>query len=87
MVNVIPSKNLMPSTKYATNYEKMSYSSHFLKSRGSIIRINFREYRTEQVTFLSDETFFIHYTLQIKQNIYSICIFRAIVVTQFIVNV
>ena len=37
--------------------------------------------------FLRDETIFIHCLLQIKQNIYSIVIFRAPVVTQFIVKV
>ena len=35
--------------------------------------------------FLRDEMIFMHCSLQIKQNIYSIGIFRAPVVTQFIV--
>ena len=34
----------MPSTKY----EGLSYPTHFLKSRGSVIRNNFLEYRTKQ---------------------------------------
>ena len=38
----------MPSTKC----EGLSYPTHFLKSRGSVIRNNFLEYRTKQATFL-----------------------------------
>ena len=38
----------MPSTKY----EGLSYPTHFLKSRGSVIRNNFLEYRTKQATLL-----------------------------------
>ena len=37
--------------------------------------------------FLLDEMFFMHCSLQIKQSIYSISIFRAPVMTQFINNV
>ena len=37
--------------------------------------------------FLSDEMLFVHCSLQIKQNMYSIGIFRASVVTQSIVKV
>ena len=36
----------MPSTKS----EGLSYPTHFLKSRGSVIRNNFLEYRTKQAT-------------------------------------
>ena len=36
----------MPSTKC----ERLSYPTHFLKSRGSVIRNNFLEYRTKQAT-------------------------------------
>ena len=36
----------MPSTKYAG----LSYPTHFLKSRGSVLRINFLEYRTNKAT-------------------------------------
>ena len=36
----------MPSTKYAG----LSYPTHFLKSRGSVIRNNFLEYRTKKAT-------------------------------------
>ena len=36
----------MPSTKYVG----LSYPTHFLKSRGSVIRNNFLEYRTNKAT-------------------------------------
>ena len=36
---------------------------------------------------MCDEIIFMHYSQQIKQNIYSIGIFRSPVVTQFIVKV
>ena len=36
----------MPSTKYA----ELSYPTHFLKSRGSVTRNNFLEYRTNKAT-------------------------------------
>ena len=39
----------MPSTKC----EGLSYPTHFLKSRGSVIRNNFIEYRTEQATLFA----------------------------------
>ena len=42
----------MPSTKC----EGLSYPTHFLKSRGSVIRNDFLEYRTSQ--FLRDEMIF-----------------------------
>ena len=73
----------MPSTKY----EGLSYPTHFLKSRGSIIRNNFLKFRTKQATFLRDEMIFMHCSLQKKQTICSIGIFRAPRVTQFIVKV
>ena len=37
----------MPST----NCEGLSYPTHFCKSRGSVSRNNFLEYRTKQATF------------------------------------
>ena len=39
----------MPSTKY----EGLSYPTHFLKSRGSVIRNNCLEYRTKQATLFA----------------------------------
>ena len=73
----------MPSTKC----DGLSYPTHFLKSRGSVIKHNFLEYRTKQATLFARRNDFMHCLLQIKQNIYSIGIFRAPVVTQFIVKV
>ena len=73
----------MPSTKY----EGLSYPTHFLKSRGSVIRNIFLNTERNKPHFLRDEMIFMHCSLQIKQNIYSICNFRAPVVTQFIVKV
>ena len=49
MVNAIPREVLMPSTKYAG----LSYPSHFLKSRGSVIRNYFLEYRTNKATYFA----------------------------------
>ena len=46
MVNAIPREVLMPSTKYVG----LSYPTHFLKSRGSVITNNFLEYRTNKAT-------------------------------------
>ena len=72
MVNAIPREVFMSSTRC----EGLSYPTHFLKSRGSVIRNNFLEYRTKQATlFLRDEMNFMHCSLQIKQNIYSIGLF------------
>ena len=39
----------MPSTKC----ERLSYSTHSLKSKGSVIRNNFLEYRTKQVSLFA----------------------------------
>ena len=39
----------MPSTKC----EGLSYPTHFMKSRGSVIRNNFIEYRTKQATLFA----------------------------------
>ena len=65
----------------------LSYPTHFLKSRDSVIRNNFLGSRSKEVILLRDEMNFMHCLLQIKQNIYSIGIFGAPVVTQFIVKV
>ena len=61
---------------FICNVDGLSYPTHFMKSRGSVIRDNFLEYRTKH-----------HCKLQIKQNIYSIDIFPAPVLTQFKVKV
>ena len=73
----------MPSTKC----EGLSYPTHFLKSRGSVIRNTFLNTELNKPHFLRDEMIFMHCSLQIKQKIYSIGVFRAPVVTQFIVKV
>ena len=46
------------------NVMGLSYPIHFLKSRGSVIRNNFLEYRTKQATLLRDEMIFMHCLLQ-----------------------
>ena len=73
----------MPSTKC----EGLSYLTHFFKSRGSVIRNNFLEYRTKQATLFARQNDSMHCSLQIKQTIYSIGIFRDPIVTQCIVKV
>ena len=37
----------------STKCEGLSYPTHFLKSRGSVIRNNFLEYRTKQATLFA----------------------------------
>ena len=44
----------MPSKKC----EGVSYPTHFLKSRGSVIRNNFLEYRTKQATIFARQNDF-----------------------------
>ena len=44
----------MPSTKC----EGLSYPTHFLKSRGSVIRNNFLEYRTKQAKLFAPQNDF-----------------------------
>ena len=79
----------MPLTKYWG----LRYPTHFLKSRGSVIRNKFLKYRTKHVNIFSlyiinsDPVMSLSYQLQIKLNIYSTGIFHAPVVTQFIVKV
>ena len=73
----------MPST----NCEGLSYPTHFLKGRVVLLGIILMNTELNKLHFLRDEMIFMHCSLQIKQNIYSIVIFRAPVVTQFIVKV
>ena len=82
MVNAIPCEVLMPSTEC----EGLNHPTHFLKTRGCVIRNNFLEYNTKQATLFARRNDFMYCSLQIKQNKYSICIFLAPIVTQFIVN-
>ena len=73
----------MPLTKC----KGLSYPTHFLKSRDSVIRNNFLEYKTKPATLFARRNDFYALLLQIKQKRYSIGIFHAPVVTQFIVKV
>ena len=69
MVNVI----LLPLMKY----EGLSYPTHFSKIgvvASGIILLNTEQNKAK---YLRDEMFFIHYSLQIKQNEYSIGTVRA----------
>ena len=72
---ILFSGSAMPRLFLVLN-EGLTYPTHFLKSRGSGIRNDFLEYRNKKKSaFLRNETFFIHYSLQIQQNICSIDIF------------
>ena len=73
----------MPSTKYAG----LSYPTHFLKSRGIVIRNNFLECRTIKATHFARRNDFNALLAINKAKIYSKGFFRAPVVTQFIVKV
>ena len=68
-------------------YEGLSYPIRLLKIgvvASIIILLNTEQNKS---TYLRDEMFYIHYWLQIKQNVYSIGTFCALVATQFIVKV
>ena len=73
----------MPSTKC----EGLSYPTHFLKVGVVLLGIIFLNTKLDKPHLLYDEMIFMHCSLQIKQSIHSIGIFRAPVVTQFIVKV
>ena len=75
----------MPSTKYAG----VSYPTHFLKSRNSVIRNNFLEYRTNKATHFARRNDYYAFLAinKAKHILYSIGFFRAPVVTQFMVKV
>ena len=67
----------MPSTKCGG----LSYPTHFLKSRGSIIRYNFFEYRTKQATLFARRNDFYALFAVIKPKHILNRHFRAPVVT------
>ena len=69
----------MPSTKC----EGLSYPTHFLKSRGSVIRNNFLGYRNKQATPFARRNEFATNKAKHTLNRH----FHAPVVTQFIVKV
>ena len=73
----------MPLTKY----EGLSYPIHFLKSRGSVIRNNFLEYRTKSATHFSRRNDYYALLAINKAKHILNRLFRASVVTQFIVKV
>ena len=74
----------MPSTKYAW----LSYPTHFLKSRGSAIRNNFLEHRTNKAThFVQRNDCYALLAINKANFINSVGFFRAPVVTQFKVKV
>ena len=77
MVNTIPREVLMPSTKYAG----LSYPTHFVKNRGSVIRNNFLEYRAIKTTHFARRN--DHYALLAINKAKHILngLFRAPVVT------
>ena len=71
----------------STKCEGLSYPTHFLKSRGSVIRNNFLEYRIKQATLFVQRNAFYTLFATNKAKQYSIGIFRAPVRTHFIVKV
>ena len=76
-------KTIMPSTKC----EGLSYPTHLLKSRGSVIRNNFLEYRTKQATlFARRNDFYALFATNKAKHILNRHI-SCPVVTQFIVKV
>ena len=68
----------MPSTRC----EGLSYPTHFLKIGEVLFGIIFLNTELNKLHFFGDEMIIMHCSLQIKQSIYSISIFRAPVVTQ-----
>ena len=73
----------MPSTKS----EGLSYPTHFLKSRGSVIRNGVLEYRTNKAThFARRNDFYALLAINKAKHILN-WPFRAPVVTQFIMKV
>ena len=73
----------MPSTKC----EGSSYPTHFLKSRGSVIRNNFLGYRTKQATFFARQNDFYALFVTNKAKHILNMHFSCSVVTQLIVKV
>ena len=71
----------------STKCEGLSYPTHFLKNRGSVIRDNFLEYRTEQATLFArgNDIYALFATNKAKHILNRH--FCAPVVTQFIVKV
>ena len=54
----------------STKCEGLSYPTHFLKNRGSVIRNNFLEYRTKQATpFARRNDFYALFTTNTAKHI------------------
>ena len=83
MVNAIPCKALMSSTKC----EELITPPTSLKVGVVLLGIIFLNTELNKAHFLRDEMIVMHCSLQIKQNIYSIDIFLAPLMTRFIVKV
>ena len=73
----------MPSTKYAG----LSYLNHFFKSRGSVIRNNFLEYKTNNATHFARRDDFYALLAINKAKHFPNRLLRSPEVTQFIVKV
>ena len=71
----------------STKCEGLSYPTHFLKSRGSVFRNNFLEYRTKQATLFEQRNDFYALFATNKAKHILNRLFCAPVVTQFIVKV
>ena len=56
---------------HSTIYEGLSYHIHLLKSRVVYLGVIFLNTELNKPTFLCYEMSFLHYLLQIKQNVYS----------------
>ena len=72
----------MPSTKYAG----LSYPTHFLKSRGSVIRNDFLEKRTNKATLFARRNDFYALLAINKANHILNRLFCALVLTQFTIK-
>ena len=73
----------MPSTQC----EGLSYPTHFLKCRGSVIRNNFLEYRTKQAALFARRNYFYALFATDKAKHILNSHFRAPVESGFIVKV
>ena len=68
---------------------RLSYPTHFSKSRGSVIKNTFIEYKAKLINIFARRNVFIYYSPQMRQNMYSIHvgILCAPAVTHIIVTV
>ena len=67
-------------------YKGLSYPTLFLLTAGSGIGDNFLEYSLKQINIFARRIILIHFSLQIKQNVYSIGTYSAPEATHFIVK-